>query len=400
MSNFNVSNLVPVSYDKVAKGTKAIKVGNQIFTFQNSMEFYKCASVAQDVVYYTVANASEYPECNGDYYQFSGTGNENVYKHESSEIYLLRYLDADLAEISSEYEGSPDRTIYYQRHAWSEEGIPTAGWENMDMTDFGVSVTQQKEEAPKMWDGYKAVLTDGVYTFEETVTTGLSYGNGFIPKQDGIYNADATVQVSDLWYGISKDDLVFYASLFSESTVAETGQNLSGSPAGYTTYKGVPCALFQESGNTITAPMSNDFPIGSSPCSLSVWICIDNELTDAGGMGFVGYGEKVPRSAHHVGMSAPNTLYGAVYDYSCNVTDIQTDTWYHYIGIYDGTTLKTYVNGVYVSESDIEFNVLTGNVEIGWSFNISYKLAALRIYSREITQEEIGALANEFTPTE
>jgi hypothetical protein len=33
MSNFNLSNLVPVSYDKVAKGTKAIKVGNQIFTF-------------------------------------------------------------------------------------------------------------------------------------------------------------------------------------------------------------------------------------------------------------------------------------------------------------------------------------------------------------------------------
>jgi hypothetical protein len=146
-----------------------------------------------------VSNASEYPECNGDYYQFSGTGNENVYKHESSEIYLFRHLDENMAEISSKPEASQDRKIYYQRYAWTEEGIPADGWQDIFTSDFGISVTQQKEEAPKTWDGYKAVLTDGVYTFEGTLTTGLVYGDGFIPEVDKIYDADAKVIIANLF---------------------------------------------------------------------------------------------------------------------------------------------------------------------------------------------------------
>ena len=46
---------------------------------------------------------------------------------------------------------------------------------------------------PFTWNGYKAVLVDGYYTFEETLTKGLTYGNGFIPEIDKVYDGEAMV---------------------------------------------------------------------------------------------------------------------------------------------------------------------------------------------------------------
>lgn len=52
------------------------------------------------------------------------------------------------------------------------------------------------------WDGYALVLgVDGYYTVSETLTTGLSYGIGYTPKVDGVYNANATVSVGKYWNG-------------------------------------------------------------------------------------------------------------------------------------------------------------------------------------------------------
>ena len=49
----------------------------------------------------------------------------------------------------------------------------------------------------KTWTGYKAVLTDGVYSFEETVTEGLSYSENFpLPAQ--AYTSDLSVTVKEL----------------------------------------------------------------------------------------------------------------------------------------------------------------------------------------------------------
>ena len=46
----------------------------------------------------------------------------------------------------------------------------------------------------KTWTGYKAVLTDGVYTFESTATTGLTYGAAYAPMVGIIYSTDCTVR--------------------------------------------------------------------------------------------------------------------------------------------------------------------------------------------------------------
>ena len=41
------------------------------------------------------------------------------------------------------------------------------------------------------WSGNKAILTDGVYSFEENVTSGLTYGTGFTPVVGTVYDVEA-----------------------------------------------------------------------------------------------------------------------------------------------------------------------------------------------------------------
>lgn len=55
------------------------------------------------------------------------------------------------------------------------------------------------DTSAKTWTGYKAVLIDGVYSFEETVTEGLSY-SAVTPKVGTVYSADALGEVK-LWTG-------------------------------------------------------------------------------------------------------------------------------------------------------------------------------------------------------
>ena len=68
----------------------------------------------------------------------------------------------------------------------------------------------------KTWTGYKALLTDGVYTFEETLTTGLTYGTAYTPAAGNIYDAEATLEVKRVWEGMGKP-LTFTALLDGSS---------------------------------------------------------------------------------------------------------------------------------------------------------------------------------------
>lgn len=52
----------------------------------------------------------------------------------------------------------------------------------------------------KIWTGYLAVLTNGVYTFQQTATTGLVYGTAHTPAVGKVYSSDCTVR-GDMYIG-------------------------------------------------------------------------------------------------------------------------------------------------------------------------------------------------------
>ena len=49
------------------------------------------------------------------------------------------------------------------------------------------------------WTGYKAILSNGSYSFEQNVTENLSCGNGFVPIINEIYDKFALIHVADLY---------------------------------------------------------------------------------------------------------------------------------------------------------------------------------------------------------
>lgn len=392
MSNFNVSNLVPVSYDKVAKGTKAIKVGNQIFTFQNSMEFYKCASVVQDVVYYTVANASEYPECNGDYYQFSGTGNENVYKHESSEIYLFKHLYGDTAEIGSKPEASLDRNIYYQRYEWAEEGIPTAGWEDINMMDFGVSVTKQKEEAPKTWDGYKVDMATG--TLSQELTTELTYSTRK-PVAGGVYSADARIKPD--YFKIQRSGEMLIVPLVSNEANALTGQELIETGD---IVLDCGCFYFGNANSYISADIN-----AHDVLTATMWVNPNSYEVNlfslwTGGNENLGFCQG---SEGNIRVYADSS-----YDKMTSITGkspVASNFWRHYAIIVYNNKFKAFLNGEYLGEAELPDGTIERSYTscrihgVGFSLSNSFhRVRDFRIYGRELTEAEITAIVAENNP--
>ena len=123
------------------------------------------------------------------------------------------------------------------------------------------------DTSAKTWTGYRAVLNEGVYTFEDTVTTGLSY-TSVTPQVGSIYSADALVYVSSLYTGIPTDGLVFYAPLAEDTATAETGQTLNYTGNfQFNIVSGIPCAVFSGE-EKISVDNSNCF---SGDFSISCW---------------------------------------------------------------------------------------------------------------------------------
>lgn len=71
------------------------------------------------------------------------------------------------------------------------------------------------DEENKTWSGYLAVLVDGMYTYEDVLTTGLSYGAFYTPEIGGVYSADCSIKAGTL-YGPEK--LLFGATANNSGT--------------------------------------------------------------------------------------------------------------------------------------------------------------------------------------
>ena len=51
------------------------------------------------------------------------------------------------------------------------------------------------DKTNKTWTGYKASFSNGVYSFETTPATALTYGSGYTPVEGNIYNTGALICV-------------------------------------------------------------------------------------------------------------------------------------------------------------------------------------------------------------
>ena len=258
------------------------------------------------------------------------------------------------------------------------------------------------------WTGYKAVLSEGVYRYESSVTSELIY-TSVTPVVGSVY-ADGAIVQAILYEGWQPPTgAVFYAPLSASSATAETGQSLmlSGSLS-YEVYKGVPSALFNgQSYITVTDLTDINSCQTNNAITLSFWMCGNGNYSYYDGI-FTAQNGAAPNNwqwaCFYQGNADTFTMYlnGTNQDVDYPVT---ADTWYHFCMVGGNGTWKFYVNGSQINSGTCNaIQSISNAVMIGW-WDSSYgkfngRLSACRIYNRALSAAEVAVLSAEFTPTQ
>ena len=242
------------------------------------------------------------------------------------------------------------------------------------------------------WKGYKAILSNGVYHFSDVLSV-LSYGEGFTPSVNGIYDKKALVQVKSLYQGVDQT-LIFHAPLQSESTTAATGQTMAVS--GNVEYRDIDsrkCAYFDGNSKLVITDVSA-LPFGSDQHTICGWFRYSAFNPYSGLLGY-GY-EYAIRSISPSGES--DVVYyentGGAFSYY-----LESDRWYHIATTWDGVTLRLYIDGAITSTNSEAPSFYRSEGNPLWIGGVPRTGTAhgyvsdVRIYTRALSEEEIAAAA-------
>jgi hypothetical protein len=369
------------------------------------MEFFKCAAVygPRKVTRIKVENAGT-TAVNGEYEKTSLTNSNGgeVWKHLEADFYYYKYYDNWC--IDANYNTYGEEALYYSWDgvSWNSGYNYGTGGETGTPPAPTVSKIQVTLDAdvPKTWSGFKAVLTDGIYTFEESITAGLSY-TAVTPVIDRGYTADALCEIKTLYNGIPIDGLAFYAPLTKASSTAETGQALIARNVTYETVDGIPCAYFDGSSGYTTP-------------GIDVSQFVDGFTVSC-------FAQPADRGSHTTVFGRRNGTYSCQYRFKLGIqeiscwaakSDVTADVyksdipeinkmthaaWRYKDGKFDlfiGGELVASGNGTIGSQD-------SGDTQIATTFYSSIEnyvgsLAALRLYNRALSDDEIKQLAKEF----
>ena len=264
------------------------------------------------------------------------------------------------------------------------------------------------DTSAKTWSGYKAVQQEnGGYTFEETVTTGLTYTT-ITPVVDSIYSADCMILVGYMVpaasASIPDSNLYIYMPLqedISEPTANTTVYDYGSTSPTFNTVDGLKCAVFGGSSSLKLNGISSTFS-GIENVTFSFWAKVNSETANSTVLAFY--------ARNTIDINASDKCNWLNYDgsytsFTCDVPN--TTSWNHYAFVKDGSVWKIYLNGVMIAsktDANSYFSIERDGLYIGThSYNTSayWKgwLTKLRIYTKALTDAEILACAKELTPT-
>jgi hypothetical protein len=157
-------------------------------------------------------------------------------------------------------------------------------------------------------------------------------------------------------------------------------------------------------GDYVTASDS-EFPLGSSSRTISALVKWDGTTTRRT---FIGYGSNSNTQAY--GYRIGNTGTGEVEFIGYNAGDGTTlftmaaNVWTHLVSTYDGTNVRTYVNGSLVSTQTLSLNTVSSSgFRVGWGYDNNAAtfpgyIDEVRVYNKTLNQSEILSIYNSTKP--
>ncbi len=396
---------VPVGYIAEQQTFQISGEGSVTPPAAGTMEFYKCAAVygPHNVDCYVVTGCPD-EAVNGTYMPTENTtedweGNQQTVYSNGTYYYFYEPNNFMSWGVGDDYTSS---TLLYNGSgtSWYD-----SDWNSVDGMSCAGSKAEVDTDVPKTWDGYKAVLADGVYSFESDVTTGLTYGSAYKPIADKLYSPDASLCFQGIKMAIPDDPLI-YLSLSGEANTAETGQALTypGELKKYTFSEiidGIPCITFSGSNGVVVAqslPLDGDFTISSWSRAnsysgvASIWK-IGTETKNEMRLGTRDNGNLIIETYSSDGQRSEISNVGKQF------------SWFHIVVKKQSNIVSAYLDGYFVGA--VEWNITLiddGTCHVGYPHGSSglgastRSQAAFRFYARALSDDEIFALANEFVP--
>ena len=357
----------------------------------SSIDFYKCATVtpAHTETFYTLSGVAN--EHNGDYYD-SGSIHAGypVYTRRLPGVvppFLYHVMNSGMWLIGpfppDDYSDNWENALYH-----NQSNDILIGWSG------GAILTANTREIPGTWTGYKAVQdpVTGIYSFEATATTGLSW-DIIHPQVGKIYTADAMIEIANLFTGIPTDYVLHHPLSSAEASVGGYSCEYSNVTFETDSTLGTMVTVFNGNGRITISNVA-----GSPAVAFSIFQKIDADI---------GVQQLVVMRDRFGILSTPSNT--GIFDFNGRLELHKTFSntgWHHiYVDYANGVT-RLFIDGVEaITTTSYTFDYNnTSNVQMGVHLNgtshpLSGKLSSLRIYSRALTEAEIAALANEFTPS-
>ena len=253
-------------------------------------------------------------------------------------------------------------------------------------------------------------LPDG-FSLDGSVIKGVTSAYGSYVSNVTVSSKGASAKVLNIQFVIEESPLpsgeIFYAPLSQQSAVTETGQAMEESGAvQYTTKHGIPCAYLD--GNSWIASSDNGLPAGTDPRSISFYFCPESLGDRTRYMVSYGTYYSPQYCGTYVGPASTNNFRITFYSIALATptNDIVPGIWRHAVCTYNGGYASVYLDGEYVTSAVVSGldTVLSGLLYIGrrhdgTANNFVGHIAAVRVYDRVLTADEINVLSKEFKPT-
>ena len=249
----------------------------------------------------------------------------------------------------------------------------------------------------KTWTGYRIYLENGIYVFEDTITSGLVYVNS-APTVGLIYDAYGLAKIESIYTNtVPTDGMVFYASLKNIVNEAETGQTLtysSNHKLTSTIDQGISCVDFPGDGY-ITVQLGST--VGPE-WSLSMWFKCKDYTGSRGIFNATDsqYGEVLLYA------NSNNTAFD-IYPPDNAYDPFPLKLWSHIAIVSSGAVAKVYVNGEYLADKEWDKMKQFNSFKIGHRNDrdqidfVGY-MTSVRIYNRALDVLDVSSLSTELHP--